>query len=111
MSNTCNASQRFLMAHPWLQEIHFRTADAQGYVIGRKVAQELEKHYYQPVGCLAADGVDDTKRASVAQPGAVVPSVHECLLPRRGRSWTDVTTSRVVWPLEGWYLPIGPSQQ
>lgn len=30
--------------------IHFRTADTQGYVIGRKVAHELEKHYFQPVG-------------------------------------------------------------
>lgn len=30
--------------------IHFRTADVQGYVIGRKVAHELEKHYFQPVG-------------------------------------------------------------
>jgi hypothetical protein len=30
--------------------IHFRTADVQGHVIGRKVAHELEKHYFQPVG-------------------------------------------------------------
>jgi hypothetical protein len=29
--------------------IHFRTADTQGYVIGRKVAHELDKHYFQPV--------------------------------------------------------------
>ena len=30
--------------------IHFRTADAQGHVIGRKVAHELSKNYFEPVG-------------------------------------------------------------
>jgi hypothetical protein len=30
--------------------IHFRTADVQGAVIGKKVAHWLEKHYFQPVG-------------------------------------------------------------
>jgi hypothetical protein len=30
--------------------IHFRTADVQGTVIGKKVAHWLEKHYFQPVG-------------------------------------------------------------
>ena len=29
--------------------IHFRTADVQGSVIGKKVAHWLEKHYFQPV--------------------------------------------------------------
>ncbi len=29
--------------------IHFRTADVQGAVIGKKVAHWLEKHYFQPV--------------------------------------------------------------
>jgi hypothetical protein len=29
--------------------IHFRTADTQGYVIGRKVSHWLEKHYFRPV--------------------------------------------------------------
>jgi PAP2 superfamily len=28
--------------------IHFRTADVQGSVLGKKVAQYLEKHYFQP---------------------------------------------------------------
>lgn len=30
--------------------IHFRTADTQGHVIGRKVAHILQKDYFQPVG-------------------------------------------------------------
>jgi len=29
--------------------IHFRTADTQGSVLGKKVAQYLKKHYFQPV--------------------------------------------------------------
>jgi hypothetical protein len=29
--------------------IHFRTADTQGAVLGKKVAYYLEKHYFQPV--------------------------------------------------------------
>jgi hypothetical protein len=29
--------------------IHFRTADAQGAVLGKKVAHHLKKHYFQPV--------------------------------------------------------------
>jgi PAP2 superfamily len=29
--------------------IHFRTADVQGAVLGKKVADHLEKHYFQPV--------------------------------------------------------------
>jgi hypothetical protein len=29
--------------------IHFRTADIQGAVLGKKVAHHLEKHYFQPV--------------------------------------------------------------
>jgi hypothetical protein len=30
--------------------IHFRTADVQGAVLGKRVAHYLEKHYFQPVG-------------------------------------------------------------
>ena len=30
--------------------IHFRTADTQGHVIGRKVAHELTKSYFHAVG-------------------------------------------------------------
>ena len=30
--------------------IHFRTADVQGAVIGKKVAHWMRKHYFQPVG-------------------------------------------------------------
>jgi hypothetical protein len=29
--------------------IHFRTADVQGAVIGKKVAHSLRKHYFQPL--------------------------------------------------------------
>ncbi len=29
--------------------IHFRTADMQGAVLGKKVAHYLKKHYFQPV--------------------------------------------------------------
>ena len=31
--------------------IHFRTADTQGSVLGKKVAYYLKKHYFQPVRC------------------------------------------------------------
>ncbi|PYK21014.1 MAG: PA-phosphatase [Verrucomicrobia bacterium] len=31
--------------------IHFRTADTQGSVLGKKVAHYLKKHYFQPVRC------------------------------------------------------------
>jgi hypothetical protein len=30
--------------------IHFRTADVQGAVLGKKVAHYLQKHYFQPTG-------------------------------------------------------------
>ena len=30
--------------------IHFRTADVQGAVLGKKVAHWLAKHYFQPLG-------------------------------------------------------------
>jgi PAP2 superfamily len=30
--------------------IHFRTADVQGAVLGKKVARYMEKHYFQPTG-------------------------------------------------------------
>jgi hypothetical protein len=29
--------------------IHFRTADVQGAVLGKKVAHQLQKHYFQPI--------------------------------------------------------------
>src|SRR6266496_478618 len=31
--------------------IHFRTADTQGAVLGKRVAHHLKKHYFQPVRC------------------------------------------------------------
>ena len=31
--------------------IHFRTADRQGAVLGKKVAQYMKKHYFQPLRC------------------------------------------------------------
>ena len=31
--------------------IHFRTADVQGAVLGKKVARYLRKHYFEPVNC------------------------------------------------------------
>jgi hypothetical protein len=30
--------------------IHFRTADVQGAVLGKKVAHWLRRHYFQPIG-------------------------------------------------------------
>jgi hypothetical protein len=30
--------------------IHFRTADVQGAVLGKKVARYLRRHYFQPTG-------------------------------------------------------------
>ncbi len=30
--------------------IHFRTADVQGAVLGKKVVHYMERHYFQPVG-------------------------------------------------------------
>jgi hypothetical protein len=30
--------------------IHFRTADVQGAVLGKKVAQYMAKHYFRPTG-------------------------------------------------------------
>jgi hypothetical protein len=30
--------------------IHFRTADVQGAVMGKKIAHILEKNYFQPMG-------------------------------------------------------------
>jgi hypothetical protein len=30
--------------------IHFRTADVQGAMLGKKVARRLARHYFQPVG-------------------------------------------------------------
>ena len=44
-----DAIKEIIGARIW-SGIHFRTADVQGAVLGKKVAQYLEKHYFQPVG-------------------------------------------------------------
>ena len=41
-------SKEVIDARVWAG-IHFRTADVQGAVLGKKVAHYLEKHYFQPV--------------------------------------------------------------
>ena len=43
------ALQEIINARVW-GGIHFRTADVQGAVLGKKVVQYLRKHYFQPVG-------------------------------------------------------------
>jgi hypothetical protein len=43
------ATKEIIDARVW-GGIHFRTADVQGVVIGKKVAHYLRKHYLQPVG-------------------------------------------------------------
>jgi len=43
-----DALQEVIDARVWAG-IHFRTADMQGSVLGKKVAQYLKKHYFQPV--------------------------------------------------------------
>ena len=43
-----DAIKEIIDARVWAG-IHFRTADDQGYVIGRKVAHELKKNYFEPV--------------------------------------------------------------
>jgi PAP2 superfamily len=43
-----DAIKEVIDARVW-SGIHFRTADMQGAVLGRKVAHYLEKHYFQPV--------------------------------------------------------------
>ena len=42
------ALQEIINARVW-GGIHFRTADVQGAVLGKKVVQHLRKHYFQPV--------------------------------------------------------------
>jgi hypothetical protein len=42
------ALKEIIDARVW-GDIHFRTADVQGAVLGKKVAHWLEKHYFQPV--------------------------------------------------------------
>jgi PAP2 superfamily len=42
------AIEEIIDARVWAG-IHFRTADTQGYVIGRKVSHWLEKHYFRPL--------------------------------------------------------------
>src|SRR5882724_8199760 len=43
-----DALKELIDARVW-SGIHFRTADTQGAVLGKKVAQYLDKHYFQPV--------------------------------------------------------------
>jgi hypothetical protein len=43
-----NALKEIIGARVW-GGIHFRTADVQGAVLGKKVAHYFEKHYFQPV--------------------------------------------------------------
>jgi hypothetical protein len=43
-----DALQELIDARVWAG-IHFRTADMQGSVLGKKVAHYLDKHYFQPV--------------------------------------------------------------
>src|SRR5438034_4603119 len=43
-----DALKELIDARVW-SGIHFRTADVQGAVLGKKVAHYLEKHYFQPV--------------------------------------------------------------
>ena len=43
------AMREIIDARVWAG-IHFRTADTQGHVMGRKVAHILEKNYFQPLG-------------------------------------------------------------
>ena len=55
-SNSTRSFERFseaikeiIDARVWAG-IHFRTADVQGAVLGKKVARYLREHYFQPVG-------------------------------------------------------------
>jgi PAP2 superfamily len=45
-----DALEEVIDARVWAG-IHFRTADTQGAVLGKKVAHYLKKHYFQPVRC------------------------------------------------------------
>jgi hypothetical protein len=45
-----DALKEVINARVWAG-IHFRTADIQGSLLGRKVARYLRKHYFQPVRC------------------------------------------------------------
>ncbi len=42
------ALKEIIDARVW-SGIHFRTADVQGAVLGKKVAHHLRKHYFQPL--------------------------------------------------------------
>jgi hypothetical protein len=48
-SRFSDALKEIIDARVW-SGIHFRTADVQGAVLGKKVAHYLRKHYFQPVG-------------------------------------------------------------
>ena len=43
-----DALQEVIDARVWAG-IHFRTADVQGAVLGKKVAHYLKRHYFQPL--------------------------------------------------------------
>jgi hypothetical protein len=45
-----DALKEVINARVWAG-IHFRTADRQGAVLGKKVVHWLDKHYFQPVDC------------------------------------------------------------
>ena len=62
--------------------IHFRTADTQGAVLGKKVAHYVEKHYFQPVidaerppPPLLSSGAQETKRASLFLKNKSCPTI------------------------------------
>ena len=44
-----HALKEIIGARIW-SGIHFRTADVQGAVLGKKVAHQLKRHYFQPLG-------------------------------------------------------------
>jgi hypothetical protein len=78
--------------------IHFRTADDQGYVIGRKVAHELSKNYFERVtdrSCLAwsrakrGEAVHVERRDDVCVHGSVLRKRAQPMLGRKAESSTS----------------------
>jgi hypothetical protein len=59
-----DANKEVIDARVWAG-IHFRTADQQGAVLGKKVAHWLNKHYFQPIHCHRGEGP-----SSAPPPGA-----------------------------------------
>jgi hypothetical protein len=45
-----DAIEEIIEARVWAG-IHFRTADNQGYALGKKVARELTRNFFEPVHC------------------------------------------------------------